>query len=182
MSQHDFSIANQTASSARTDINNALQALASLSSGADAPSTTYANQLWYETDTNKLKMRNEADDAWITLLELDQTNDRVEKIEAVDFNALSDANLKRNVSTLENALDLVGALRGVRFDWAHNNKPSVGLIAQEVQQIIPSLVHQTEANLLSVSYQNIVAVLIEAVKELTAKVTALENGQSNKEN
>jgi hypothetical protein len=63
----------------------------------------------------------------------------------------------------------------------HNNKPSVGLIAQEVQEIIPSLVHQTEANLLSVSYQNIVAVLIEAVKELTAKVTALENGQSNKE-
>ena len=181
MSQHDFSIANQTASSARTDINNALQALASLSSGADAPSTTYANQLWYETDTNQLKMRNEADDAWITLLELDQTNDRVEKIEAVDFNALSDANLKRNVCTLENALDLVGALRGVRFNWAHNNKPSVGLIAQEVQQIIPSLVHQTEANLLSVSYQNIVAVLIEAVKELTAKVTALENGQSNKE-
>jgi len=100
---------------------------------------------------------------------------------AVEFNALSDANLKRNVCTLENALDLVGALRGVRFDWAHNNKPSVGLIAQEVQQIIPSLVHQTEANLLSVSYQNIVAVLIEAVKELTAKVTALENGQSNKE-
>ena len=181
MSQHDFSIANQTASNARTDINNALQALASLSSGATAPSTTYANQLWYETDTNQLKMRNEADDAWITLLELDQTNDRVEKIEAVDFNALSDANLKRNVCTLENALDLVGALRGVRFDWAHNNKPSVGLIAQEVQQIIPSLVHQTEANLLSVSYQNIVAVLIEAVKELTAKVTALENGQSNKE-
>jgi hypothetical protein len=181
LSQHDFSIANQTASSARTDINNALQALASLSSGADAPSTTYANQLWYETDTKQLKMRNEADDAWITLLELDQTNDRVEKIEAVDFNALSDANLKRNVCTLENALDLVGALRGVRFDWAHNNKPSVGLIAQEVQQIIPSLVHQTEANLLSVSYQNIVAVLIEAVKELTAKVTALENGQSNKE-
>ena len=181
MSQHDFSIANQTASSARTDINNALQALASLSSGADAPSTTYANQLWYETDTNQLKMRNEADDAWITLLELDQTNDRVEKIEAVDFNALSDANLKRNVCTLENSLDLVGALRGVRFNWAHNNKPSVGLIAQEVQQIIPSLVHQTEANLLSVSYQNIVAVLIEAVKELSAKVTALENGQSNKE-
>ena len=116
MSQHDFDIANQTAASARSDINSALQALASCSSGANAPGTTYANQLWYETDTNKLKMRNEADDAWITLLELDQANDRVEKIEAVDFNALSDANLKKNVSTLENALDLVGALRGVRFD------------------------------------------------------------------
>jgi hypothetical protein len=72
MSQHDFDIANQTASSARSDINNALQALASLSSGNTAPSTTYANMLWYETDTNILKMRNEANSAWINVGYLDQ--------------------------------------------------------------------------------------------------------------
>ena len=72
MSQHDFDIANQTASSARADINNALQALASLSSGDTAPSTTYANMLWYETDTNILKMRNEANSAWINVGYLDQ--------------------------------------------------------------------------------------------------------------
>lgn len=77
MSQHDFTIANQTASSARTDINNALQALASNNSGATAPTTTYANMLWYETDTNILKMRNEADSAWINLLYLDQSNGKV---------------------------------------------------------------------------------------------------------
>lgn len=67
MSQHDFSIANQSASNARTDINNALQALASLSSGSSAPSTTYANQLWYDTSANQIKLRNEANSAWITL-------------------------------------------------------------------------------------------------------------------
>jgi hypothetical protein len=72
MSQHDFDIANQTAASARADINNALQALASLSSGNAAPTTTYANMLWYETDTNILKMRNEADSAWINVAYLDQ--------------------------------------------------------------------------------------------------------------
>ena len=72
MSQHDFDIANQTAASARSDINNALQALASLSSGDTAPSTTYANMLWYETDTNILKMRNEANSAWINVGYLDQ--------------------------------------------------------------------------------------------------------------
>jgi hypothetical protein len=72
MSQHDFDIANQTAASARADINNALQALASLSSGDTAPSTTYANMLWYETDTNILKMRNEANSAWINVGYLDQ--------------------------------------------------------------------------------------------------------------
>ena len=72
MSQHDFDIANQAAASARADINNALQALASLSSGNAAPTTTYANMLWYETDTNILKMRNEANSAWINVAYLDQ--------------------------------------------------------------------------------------------------------------
>ena len=67
MSQHDFSIANQTAANARSDINNALQALASLSSGATAPSTTYANQLWYDTANNQIRMRNEANRDWIVL-------------------------------------------------------------------------------------------------------------------
>lgn len=73
MSQHDFDIANQTASNARTDINNALKALASLSSGATAPTTTYANMLWYDTANNQIKKRNEADSAWITLGTLDES-------------------------------------------------------------------------------------------------------------
>jgi len=67
MSQHDFDIANQTASNARTDINNALKALASLSSGTSAPTTTYANMLWYDTANDQIKKRNEADSAWIIL-------------------------------------------------------------------------------------------------------------------
>lgn len=73
MSQHDFDIANQTASNARADINDALKALASLSSGAAAPTTTYANMFWYDTGTNILKQRNEADSAWINIGYLDQT-------------------------------------------------------------------------------------------------------------
>jgi len=75
MSQHDFDIANQSASSARADINNALKALASLSSGSTAPSTTYANMLWYDTGANTLKMRAEADDAWISIGYLNQSTD-----------------------------------------------------------------------------------------------------------
>ena len=73
MSQNDYTIANQSASNARADINNALQALASCSSGSSAPSTTYANMLWYDTGTNILKMRSEADDAWISLNYLNQS-------------------------------------------------------------------------------------------------------------
>jgi len=76
MSQNDFSIANQTASNFRADLNNALQALASLSSGSTAPSTTYANMLWYDTGNNLLKMRTEADDAWINVGYLCQSTNK----------------------------------------------------------------------------------------------------------
>jgi len=73
MSQNDYVIANQTTPLFRADLNLALQALASNSSGSSAPSTTYANMLWYDTANNTLKMRSEADDAWITLGTLDQS-------------------------------------------------------------------------------------------------------------
>jgi len=73
MSQNDFNIANQGFPSFRSDLNSALQALASLSSGDTAPTTTYANQLWYETDTNILHIRNEANSAWLDLMVINQT-------------------------------------------------------------------------------------------------------------
>ena len=73
MSQHDFNISNQTASVTRADINNALGALATLSSGTTAPYTKYANMLWYETDTNTLWMRNEANSTWIRVAYVDQS-------------------------------------------------------------------------------------------------------------
>lgn len=80
MSQHDFNIGNQLFPATRTDLNNALVALASNSSGASAPSTTYANQFWYETDTNKLKIRNEANSDWIEIATLDQSGNSVQSI------------------------------------------------------------------------------------------------------
>ena len=78
MSQNDFTIANQTFPNTRADINSALQALASTSSGTSAPSTTFANQLWYDTSANILYIRNEDNDANIPIAELDQSNDTVE--------------------------------------------------------------------------------------------------------
>jgi len=75
MSQHDFEIANQGFPSFRSDLNSALQALASLSAGTSAPSTTFAYQFWYDSTNQILKMRNGDDDAWISLVTFDQTND-----------------------------------------------------------------------------------------------------------
>ena len=76
MAQHDYNIANQTASSARTDINNALSAIVSNNSGTSAPSSTFANQWWYDTTNNKLYFRNEGNTAWIELGQLDQVNNK----------------------------------------------------------------------------------------------------------
>ena len=75
MAQHDYVIDNQSFPATRTDINNVLLAISSTNSGTSAPSTTYANQLWYDTTNNKLYIRNEDNDAWIPLFLLDQSND-----------------------------------------------------------------------------------------------------------
>ena len=76
MAQHDYNIANQTAPSARGDINNALAAIVSNNSGTSAPSSTFANQWWYDTTNNKLYFRNEGNTAWIELGQLDQVNNK----------------------------------------------------------------------------------------------------------
>lgn len=72
MSQHDFNVANQGFPAFRSDLNSALAALASTSSGTSAPNTTYANQFWYDETNNILKMRDEANANWINLGTLDQ--------------------------------------------------------------------------------------------------------------
>jgi len=77
MAQHDLNIANQTFPSFRSDLNSALEALGTLSSGATEPATTYSNQLWVDTasDPILLKLRNNDDDAWITIGSITATTD-----------------------------------------------------------------------------------------------------------
>ena len=76
MSQHDYVIDNQAAPNFRTDLNNALLAIATMNSGTSEPSTTYANQLWVDTTNDQLKIRNEDNDAWIVVADLDQVGDK----------------------------------------------------------------------------------------------------------
>jgi hypothetical protein len=71
--QHDQVVANADGATVRADINSALAALFSLSSGSSAPSTTVAYQLWADSTTNTLKRRNAANTGWIVLATLDET-------------------------------------------------------------------------------------------------------------
>lgn len=72
MATHDYVIDNQSAPAFRSDLNNALQAIVTQNSNATAPTTTYANMVWYDTAANQLKKRNEANSAWITLGTIDE--------------------------------------------------------------------------------------------------------------
>jgi hypothetical protein len=93
-------------------------------------------------------------------------------VEALDFNSTSDLNLKSNVNTIENSLDIVNSLRGVSFDWKVNGNKSYGVIAQELEEVLPDLVTTKENK--SVNYNGLVGVLLQAVKELSAEVEELK--------
>ena len=94
-----------------------------------------------------------------------------------DVTAFSDARLKDNVETIPNALETVCAMRGVNFTRNDNNdQPGTGVIAQEMQEVFPVVVKENndENNTLSVSYGNLVGVLIESIKELKAEIDELK--------
>lgn len=89
--------------------------------------------------------------------------------------AYSDRSLKTDIRTIPEALAKVEALRGVLYTYIDTGDHSTGVIAQEIQKVLPEVVQQNDTGLLSVAYGNIVGVLIEAIKELSEKVKQLEN-------
>jgi hypothetical protein len=88
--------------------------------------------------------------------------------------AYSDERLKTDISTIDYALDKLKQLRGVTYRRKETLHPGMGVIAQEVRDVIPEVVHVGSDGILSVAYGNLVGLLIEAVKELEARVEELE--------
>ena len=95
-------------------------------------------------------------------------------VNAANFNTTSDATLKTNVETLTGSLDAVKSLRGVSFDWIDSGNSEVGIIAQEVEAVIPDVVSTNDQGIKSVKYGNMVGLLIEAIKEQQQRIEALE--------
>ena len=105
---------------------------------------------------------------------------------ANNVTAYSDARLKTNVNTINDALSIVGKLRGVSFDWKADGKHSIGVIAQEVEEVLPELVTTSEGvnpatqeieEIKSVDYGKMVGVLINAINELKAEIEELKGGK-----
>jgi hypothetical protein len=89
-----------------------------------------------------------------------------------DVTAYSDKRLKRNIETITNAVDTVSKLRGVNFE--KDGRYSTGVIAQEVEEVLPQVVHTDPDGMKSVAYGNIVGILIEAIKEQQKEIEELK--------
>ena len=96
-----------------------------------------------------------------------------------DIIAFSDKRVKTNITTIDSGLTLVNSLRGVYYTRTDTNEPylrHMGVIAQEIELVLPEVVRTdtTQQQMKSVAYGNIVAVLIEGIKELSQRLAPLE--------
>lgn len=101
-------------------------------------------------------------------------------VAASSFVQVSDARLKENVKPVRDALEKVLALKGVTFDWRHEDYPQMnfdegpqlGLIAQEVESVLPEAVSESQNGTLAIAYGNVIPILIEAIKEQQVLIEA----------
>jgi len=104
------------------------------------------------------------------------------EVRSASFNTTSDRNKKQNIETITGALDIIDQIRGVRFNWKEDNKPSMGVIAQEIEEVLPELVSTSANDEKTVSYGNFVGVLIQAIKEQSEIINQLKTRIENLEN
>jgi hypothetical protein len=109
------------------------------------------------------------------------TAGRIDASNDVVAYSTSDKRLKENITPIANALDKVKSLTGVEFDWKEDTKGvhgyeghDVGVIAQEVQAVLPEAIRTNDSGYLSVRYEKMIALLIEANKELASEVEQLK--------
>ena len=100
-------------------------------------------------------------------------------ITATDFNSTSDARLKTNVQVIDDPLEKVLQINGVSFNWIQNNKPSMGVIADNIQEILPELVSDSDPK--TVNYNGLIGLLIEVVKEQQTQIDSLNDRLSKLE-
>lgn len=98
------------------------------------------------------------------------------------YTALSDIRKKENISTVNNSVDLIKQLRGVKFTWKNLSEDAYGVIAQETEKVVPELVEEGEDGYKYVYYDGFVPILIEAVKEQQIMIEELRDELCSKDN
>ena len=137
-----------------------------------------SSAMWYSvaTTSNSFKWYG----GQTSLMELTGTGLTVYgDIDTSVVNSSSDINLKKDIEVISNANDILEQISGVSFNWKESNKPSVGVIAQEVEKVLPELISENSSTgTKSVNYNGLIGVLIEAVKDLSQRVKELEADKS----
>ena len=112
--------------------------------------------------------------------ELDSSGNAIFSGNVTAYGSPSDITLKENIEVIPNALDKVSELRGVTFNYKKDGKKSTGLIAQELEKVLPEVVYDTheigneDEQFKAVRYGNTVGLLVEAIKELKERNEKLE--------
>lgn len=97
------------------------------------------------------------------------------QVTATDFNSLSDATMKININPVTNALDVLDSISGFEFDWASDGRKSSGVLAQDIEKVLPHLVNTSSSGIKTVNYQGLSAYLIQGFKELYGIVKSLKD-------
>lgn len=100
-------------------------------------------------------------------------------ITCTDLNSASDINLKENIHQIKDPLEKVMQINGVGFRWKDTKEAAIGVIAQDVEEVIPELVHQSD-HIKTVNYNGLIGVLIEAIKEQQRQIIELRAQISDK--
>lgn len=98
-------------------------------------------------------------------------------VTATDINSASDIKLKKNIKAIKNPISKIMEIEGVSFNWKSNNKPSLGVTADHLQNILPELVKEDDIK--SVNYNGLVGLLIECVKNQQKQIDELRDQLNN---
>jgi hypothetical protein len=95
-------------------------------------------------------------------------------LNATEYNSLSDAAYKEEIETIENATNILNRIKTYQFKWKSTGTKSYGVIAQELEEILPELINNTNGNKY-VNYTPLIAILIDEVKQLRTEINTMRD-------
>ena len=142
--------------------------------------TSIAEGIYFQNSTDKTFFYNQG----VARGEIDGSGNMIMAGNITAFGTVSDIKLKKDIKVIENPIKKIKNLKGVTFTYKKNGEKSTGLIAQDLEKVLPEAVYKTheidlngdsEDEHLAIRYGNTVGLLVEAIKELEARVKELEN-------
>jgi len=138
-------------------------------------------EIWYDHQVNSFNMRT----ANVQRFQLDSSGNATFTGNVTAYGSISDERLKENIKVIENPIEKIKDLKGVTFTYKKDGEKSTGLIAQDLEKVLPEAVYTSETiaderegeeseEHLAIRYGNTVGLLVEAIKELEARVKELE--------